>query len=88
MQTLITTHFGDVFDYDLLAPADLCELGFYQMEIILEKRSEGPLDWEQVTPMFRLVPGRLAFCHLLCYSRSDEVDARAFRVCREFVLVR
>jgi hypothetical protein len=37
MQTLITTHFGDVFDYGLLSEGNLCELSFYQMEVLLEK---------------------------------------------------
>lgn len=68
-QVVITTHFGDVFDYGLLTEAYLCELAFYQMEVMLEHgrlpdgsavnaSDDAPLDWEQVTPMFRLIPGK------------------------------
>lgn len=61
-QVLLITHFGDVFDYGLLAAEDCVDLSFYQMETLLQQPAgedgRPSADHDEVVPLFRLVPGR------------------------------
>jgi DNA mismatch repair ATPase MutS len=72
---VITTHFGDAFDYNLLMD-DQHEVCFYQMEVLLKDKHGGDptqIDIDEVVPVFHLVPGKCTSSFGLSCARQAGV---------------
>jgi hypothetical protein len=76
-QTVITTHFADVFDHGLLSDEGHA-VSFYHMQVLLkDKHGDEPAGpgIDEVVPVFNLVPGKCASSFGLSCAKQAGVPA-------------